>query len=896
MSTLINPVVRRVQFTGNTSTGPFAFTFNVLSNTDIVVYKNTTKLTLTTNYSVTIAANGTGYVTLGVALQASDVLTIIGGRELSRTTDFVTAGDLLASSLNEQLDSNVIMAQQLDEKIDRGLFLNAGDVYTDLELPLKDARKGTVLGFNATSGDPEAGPNIASVQSLANVTAAINVLGTTAAVEDMSILGTAAIVEDMSILGTSGNVTAMGLLGVSAVVTDMGILGTAAIVEDMALLGTSGNVSAMALLGTSAAVADMAILGTSAIVADMAILGTDDVVADMNILGSSDVVTDMNLLATAAVVEDMGLLATSANVAAMGHIGTSANVTAMGLLGTSAVVTDMGILGTAAIVEDMSLLGTSANVTSMGLLGTSAVVEDMGLLATSAVIEDMGLLATSAVIEDMGLLGTSANVTAMGNVSGSITNVNTVASNVAGVNSFAERYRIASSAPSSSLNVGDLYFDTQANELKVYKSSGWAAAGSTVNGTSARFHYDITGTPTTVSGSDANSNTLAYDAGFIDVYVNGVRMSPADINTTSGSSVVFASALAAGDEVDIVAFGTFAVANIVATGALNSGSITSGFGTINNGASAITTTGVGSFGSLDISGAIDVDGTTNLDAVDIDGAVDMASTALVAGVLTANGGAVFNEASADVDFRIESNINTHALFVDGATDNVLIGTSDAGYPAFADNLTVADAANAGITIRSAANGGQGNIYFSDATGTASGTFAGYISYVHGNDYMSFAAGNAVGMSISSIGAVTMPLQPAFLAKVASAQNNLANYVNVLIFGTEIFDQNADFNPSNGIFTAPVTGKYMLSTFIGLDQIPATGTGVLQLQIAASNRTVYAAFDPIVFDAVSTKYTFTQSILVDMDAGDTAKIQVYMPESTSTIDINLESYFSGYLAC
>jgi len=144
------------------------------------------------------------------------------------------------------------------------------------------------------------------------------------------------------------------------------------------------------------------------------------------------------------------------------------------------------------------------------------------------------------------------------------------------------------------------------------------------------------------------------------------------------------------------------------------------------------------------------------------------------------------------------------------------------------------------------------------------------------------------------GAVTMPLQPAFLAQVASAQTNLANYVNVLIFGTEIFDQNADFNPSNGIFTAPVTGKYMLSTFIGLDQIPATGTGVLQLQIVVSNRTVYAAFDPIVFDATSTKYTFTQSLLLDMDASDTAKIQIYMPVSSSTVDINTDSYFSGYL--
>jgi hypothetical protein len=55
--------------------------------------------------------------------------------------------------------------------------------------------------------------------------------------------------------------------------------------------------------------------------------------------------------------------------------------------------------------------------------------------------------------------------------------------------------------------------------------------------------------------------------------------------------------------------------------------------------------------SLDISGDIDVDGTTNLDVVDIDGA------------LTQDGGAVFNEASADVDFRVESDNDANALFV-----------------------------------------------------------------------------------------------------------------------------------------------------------------------------------------------------------------------------------------
>ena len=43
------------------------------------------------------------------------------------------------------------------------------------------------------------------------------------------------------------------------------------------------------------------------------------------------------------------------------------------------------------------------------------------------------------------------------------------------------------------------------------------------------------------------------------------------------------------------------------------------------------------------------------------------------GVFTQNGGAVFNEAGADVDFRVESDTNTHAFFVQGSDGNVGIG-------------------------------------------------------------------------------------------------------------------------------------------------------------------------------------------------------------------------------
>ena len=189
------------------------------------------------------------------------------------------------------------------------------------------------------------------------------------------------------------------------------------------------------------------------------------------------------------------------------------------------------------------------------------------------------------------LTPTSSQQTAIDTVSTNITNVNLVGTAIStnaltGATSFAEKYRVASSAPTTSLDLGDLYFDTTQNELKVYKSSGWSSAGSTINGTSARFTYNITGTPTTVSGADANGNTLAYDAGFADVFVNGVRMSSSDITITSGNSVVFASALTNGDVVDIVGFGTFNVASIAAS------SITSGILPTARGG-----TGVGTLGS-----------------------------------------------------------------------------------------------------------------------------------------------------------------------------------------------------------------------------------------------------------------------------------------------------------
>jgi hypothetical protein len=141
------------------------------------------------------------------------------------------------------------------------------------------------------------------------------------------------------------------------------------------------------------------------------------------------------------------------------------------------------------------------------------------------------------------------------------------------------------------------------------------------------------------------------------VFKGNIDAVDGDFDGTLEADAITIGGTAVGSIFSPIAGGT----GILTTGALDTGSITSGFGIINNGASAITTTGVGSFGSLDISGDIDVDGTTNLDVVDIDGAVDMASSLTVAGAFTSLG--------------IDDNANATAITID-SSENVLVGKTN----------------------------------------------------------------------------------------------------------------------------------------------------------------------------------------------------------------------------
>jgi hypothetical protein len=157
----ITNVARRIVYTGSAGVGPYAFSFPVLVNTDIAVYKNTTLLTLTTDYTVTISGTtGEGSITLVSAATGADRITIVGARPIQRSTDFVTGGDFFANTLNTELDSEIIFVQQVAETAERSIRAPVTDPTSiNMTLPLNTVRAGKTLAFDAT-GNPVAGDPI----------------------------------------------------------------------------------------------------------------------------------------------------------------------------------------------------------------------------------------------------------------------------------------------------------------------------------------------------------------------------------------------------------------------------------------------------------------------------------------------------------------------------------------------------------------------------------------------------------------------------------------------------------------------------------------------------------------------------------------------------------------
>jgi hypothetical protein len=479
MAVPISNVVRRIVFAPS-GTGPYAFTFEILVATDIEVYKGDTLLTLTTDYTVTINPNGTGEVTL-VATAGTDNITIVGARTIQRTTDFVTGGDLFANSLNTELDSLTIFAQQNSEGIDRSLRAPETDPTTiDMVLPRAADRAGKFLSFD-NNGNPVPGavpPELASVNAIAAEITAVAAIDT----EVAAVAGNATNIN--TVAGISSNVTTVA--GVASNVTTVA--------------GISADVTAVAGDATD-------IGAVAAIVSDVTTVA--GIAADVTAVAGVD---SADLAAVAAIDSDVttvgGIAADVTTVA-----GISADVTTV-----AGDATDIGtVAGIAANVTTVA--GISADVTTVAADGT-----DIGTVAgLSTEITALGPIAadiTTVAGIDSDVTAVAADATDIGTVAGSIANVNTVAGIDADVTTVAGISADVTAVAGDATDIGTVA-GIAANVTTV---AGIAANVTTVAGISS----DVT----TVAGDSADIQLLADNIGSIASKANAGANS--DITSLSG--------------------------------------------------------------------------------------------------------------------------------------------------------------------------------------------------------------------------------------------------------------------------------------------------------------------------------------------------------------------------
>ena len=721
----VSSTTTKNSYSGNGSTTTFAYGFKIFANTDLTVILRAatgveTVQTLTTHYTVSnVGVDTGGNVVFGSAPASGVTVVIRRNMALTQSTDYVANDPFPAATHEDALDRLTFISQQMQEESDRSIKLSRTNTMTSTEFTTSATdRANKVLSFDG-SGELAVTQELgtykgtdATVTTEAYVVRDIIKSTTAAQLNNVYICVADSVIGDsltdtdhfeLLVDAVSAATSATNAANsASAASTSESNAATSASTATTQASNASTSASTASTQATNAA--NSATAASNAQAAAEAALDT----FDDRFLGAkaSDptVDNDGNALLDGALYFDTTndimkvydltnttwrqLTLTSANQ-------TNVNTVAGQISPTNNIATvagaDSNITAVAGSIANVNTAASNiANINSVA--GNESNIN-------SAVSNESNI---NAVVSNASNINSVAgNATNINSVAGSITNVNTVATNLASVNNFADVYRIDSSAPTTSLDVGDLYFDTTSDILKVYGASGWQSAGSSVNGTSQRYHYDIGGAVTSVTGSDANGNTLAYDAGYVDVYVNGVRMSTADVTVTSGDTVTFAEALASGDEVDIVAYGTFAVAS------LNADNLDSG--TVPTARVAGAYTGITSVGTL----------------------TGFTSTG------------------------IDDNATSTAITID-SSENVGIGTaSPSSSWVSANNLVISDTSSDGGMAIISSTSGNGNIMFSDATAGAFSDARGLISYLHASDAMRFMTANTERMRIDSSGNVSI---------------------------------------------------------------------------------------------------------------------------------------------
>jgi hypothetical protein len=561
----------QVSYTGNGSTTQYSITFPYIDVTHVKAYLNGT---LTSAYTISSS-------TLTFTTAPANGVVIRIERETpndNRLVDFTDGSVLTEQDLDRSADQNFYIAQEITDDSASKLGLDTDDKYNAQSKVIKnlanpvndtDAVNKQFISTNL--------PNINTVAGIsADVTTVAGISGNVT-----TVAGNNANVSTVATNIASVNTVATNIADVITVANDLNeaiseIETTAndlnEAVSEIDTVGT--NIASVQAVGT-----DIANVNTVATdIANVNTVATD--IANVNTVGGAiaNVNTvagaNANITTVANANANINTVATDiANVNLVGGSIANVNTVATNVANVNTVASNNANINTVASANAniTTLVGISADITTVATnsANISTIATDIAKVITTA--NDLNE-ATSEIevvanaIANVDTVGTNiANVNLVG---GSIANVNTVGSNIGTVNEFGERYRVSASAPSTSLDLGDLYFDTASNTMKVYSSGGWINAGSSVNGTADRYKYTATASQTTFTGADDNGNTLGYDAGFLDVYLNGIRLvNGSDFTASSGSSIVLTTGASASDILEVVAFGTFQLANFSITDA-----------------------------------------------------------------------------------------------------------------------------------------------------------------------------------------------------------------------------------------------------------------------------------------------------------------------------------------
>ena len=268
-------------------------------------------------------------------------------------------------------------------------------------------------------------------------------------------------------------------------------------------------------------------------------------------------------------------------------------------------------------------------------------------------------------------------------------------------------------------------------------------------------------------------------------------------------------------------------------------------------------------------GAVTIDSYANIQAgtgtfANVDGILG-ANTAAAATVTTLNasgaveldgGNVTINESSASVDFRVESNDDTHALFVDGSENHVGIRTSSPAYDLDAGSSTDALRVPNGTTAQrpTAANG---IIRFNTTTGKYEGCSDGstFVEFAIAGDTPTFSKVSATGDGSTTT----------FTGFFGSAPEN-AN--NVFVYIDNVFQEpteNYTVSGTNITFTSAPHSAARIFAITGADNTSLVTGGIARTETSSVNFTSTAT-DIMSFNA--TSYRAAEAFIILTDTANT----------------------------